>query len=317
MKHYFPTLLLIFILASCSNNAVKDKAVSENARQVLASNYIVGIGKITPENDIIQLSSPVNGIVHAIYKRENDNVSAGTPILELDHQLEDATISLMNQEVTTREAQVKVEAANVSDYMAKINNAKSELQHLQNLLLKGAETQQRVDDAVSNLKSLNANLNRLQAAVAVSKSQVQETKANLKTAQLQRDQKIIRSPVKGTILELTALIGGSVSTLQSFGQIGPEGKTIAICEIDESTAQKISVGQNGWIRNVGSSDTLSTGTVYFASAFLKKKSLFTDQSGEKEDRRVRTIKLLLNNPEKLLLNARVECVIDISDHLKK
>jgi hypothetical protein len=42
-------------------------------------------------------------------------------------------------------------------------------------------------------------------------------------------------------------------------------------------------------RNVGSLDTLSTGTIYFTSSFLKKKSLFTDQSGEKEDRRVRTI----------------------------
>jgi hypothetical protein len=57
--------------------------------------------------------------------------------------------------------------------------------------------------------------------------------------------------------------------------------------------------------------------VYFTSSFLKKKSLFTDQSGEKEDRRVRTIKLLLDAPENLLLNARVECVIDISNSVKK
>ena len=76
-------------------------------------------------------------------------------------------------------------------------------------------------------------------------------------------------------------------------------------------------GQKGWIRNVGSVDTLSTGTVYFTSSFLKKKSLFTDQSGEREDRRVRTIKMMLDQPEKLLLNARIECVIDISGNLKK
>jgi hypothetical protein len=45
--------------------------------------------------------------------------------------------------------------------------------------------------------------------------------------------------------------------------------------------------------------------------------LFTDQSGEKEDRRVRTIKIMLDRPDRLLLNARVECVIDISGNLKK
>jgi hypothetical protein len=117
-------------------------------------------------------------------------------------------------------------------------------------------------------------------------------------------------------LELTVLLGGSVSIQESFAQISPEGKMIAICEIDEANASKIEVGQKGWIRNVGASDTLSTGTVYFAFSFLKKKSLFTDQSGEKEDRRVRTIKMMLDHPENLLLNTRVECVIDISNNHK-
>jgi hypothetical protein len=45
--------------------------------------------------------------------------------------------------------------------------------------------------------------------------------------------------------------------------------------------------------------------------------LFTDQSGEKEDRRVMTIKMMLDQPGKLLLNERVECVIDLSNNIKK
>ena len=223
----------------------------------------------------------------------------------------------LNNQLITQASQIKVDAASVGEFEAKVSNANSELQRLQNLLLKGAETQQTVDDANTNLKSFNSNLNRLEASVAVSKSKWQETKTALITAQIERDQKIIRSPIKGKILELTVLIGSSISIQQSFAQISPEGKTIAICEIDELNADKIMVGQNGWIRNVGSSDTLSTGKVYFAFSFLKKKSLFTDQSGEKEDRRVRTIKMMLDNPDKLLLNARVECVIDIFSNSKK
>jgi multidrug resistance efflux pump len=317
MKHYPLLILLISILTSCNNKTEKEKQEIENARLAITINHIVGIGKIIPENDIIQLSSPVNGIVQRIYKKENDTVSIGTVILELEHDLEDAKILQSKNEVNTQSAQIKVDAASVGEYEAKKSNAELELQHLQNLLLKGAETQQTVDDETTNLKALNSNLKRLEASVAVSKSRLQETKATLKTAQVERDQKIIKSPINGRILELTVLIGGSVSIQQSFGQIGPEGKTIAICEMDESNAEKISVGQKGWIRNVGSSDTLTTGTVYFASSFLKKKSLFTDQSGEREDRRVRTIKIILDKPDKLILNARVECVIDISGNLKK
>ena len=317
MKNYLSLIFIFSIFVACNNKAAKEKLAIENAKQAIAVNRIVGIGKIIPENDIIQLSSAVNGIVEKIYKKENDTVNIGSVILELEHHLEDEKIMQLNNQLITQASQIKVDAASVGEFEAKVSNANSELQRLQNLLLKGAETQQTVDDANTNLKSFNSNLNRLEASVAVSKSKWQETKTALITAQIERDQKIIRSPIKGKILELTVLIGSSISIQQSFAQISPEGKTIAICEIDELNANKIMVGQNGWIRNVGSSDTLSTGKVYFAFSFLKKKSLFTDQSGEKEDRRVRTIKMMLDNPDKLLLNARVECVIDISSNSKK
>ena len=317
MKHYLLLMPLIFILLSCNHKSAQEKLEIEKAKQAIPISRIVGIGKIIPENDIIQLSSPVNGIVRKIYKKENDAVNIGTVILELDHELEDAKIVQLRTEVNTQFAQIKVDEASVGEFEAKASNANMELQRLQKLLSNNAETQQTVDDETTNLKVLNFNVKRLEAIVAVSKSKLKETKATLNTAQVERDQKIITSPIGGRILELTVLIGGSVSIQQSFAQITPKGKTIAICEIDESNAGKVFVGQKGWIRNVGSADTLSTGTVYFAASFLKKKSLFTDQSGEKEDRRVRTIKMMLDNPNQLLLNARVECVLDIGNNLKK
>ena len=317
MKKGFYALILFVFFVSCNKAEKNKESADEKAKLEKAGSRVVGIGMIVPEKDIVQLSSPVNGIVLKILKSENDSVSVGTPVLELDHQLEDAKVKQLSSEVATQAAQITGDKASVGEYEAKFENAISELQRMQRLLSKGAETQQAVDDANTNLKSFQSNLKRLEASVDVSKSRLNETKAALRVAQIERDQKIIFSPVNGRILELTVLTGGSVDTQESLAQISPEGKTIAVCEIDEMYAGKIAVGQKGWIRNVGSIDTLSTGTVYFTSSFLKKKSLFTDQSGEKEDRRVRTIKLFLDQPEKLLFNARIECVIDISGNLKK
>lgn len=316
MKKGFYVLIVLLFFVSCSKADKKKEAAAEKAKLEIANNRVVGVGMIVPEKDIVQLSSPVNGIVKKILKSENDSVSIGTPILELDHQLEDAKVKQLNSEVATQAAQIKADEASVSEYDAKYENAVAELQRLQRLLAKGAETQQEVDNANTSLKSFQSNLYRLQASAEVSKSRLNETKAALHEAQIERARKIIVSPVNGRILELTVLAGGSVDTQESLAQISPEGKTIALCEIDEMYAGKIAVGQKGWIRNVGSIDTLSTGTVYFTYSFLKKKSLFTDQSGEKEDRRVRTIKMFLDQPEKLLLNARIECVIDISGNPK-
>jgi multidrug efflux pump subunit AcrA (membrane-fusion protein) len=317
MKDFLLILLSFVTIASCTNKAADEQLAEEKALDMFAATRAVGVCKIIPEGDIIQLSSPVNGIVQKIYKAENDIVSIGSVILELDHALEDAKLIQLVNQVNTQTEQIKIDEANVEGAQAKYINAKSELTRLQNLLAKGAETQQSVDDASTNLKSLSADLARLKANVGVSKSKLLETKAVLQIAQIEREQKIIKSPVDGQVLELSVLIGGSVAPNEAFGQIRPEGKTISICEIDELNASKIAIGQKGWIRNVGSTDTLSTGIVYFASSFLKKKSLFTDQSGEKEDRRVRTIKIILDTPDGLLLNERVECVIDISGNLKK
>jgi len=314
---YLSLLLFISIVSSCGNKEVKEQNAADKLKDSSAVNQVVGIGKIEPENDIIQLSSPVNGIVHKILKNENDSVNKGTPILELDHELEDGKVKQLAGEVNTQVNQIKVDEASVGEYEAKYNNAVAELQRLQRLLAKGAETQQAVDDATANMKSFQSNFKRLQASVTVSKSKLMQSKAAFQVAEIEREQKIIKSPVDGKILEISTLIGGSIDTRQSFVQISPEGKTIAVCEVDELYADKVSIGQKAWIRNVGSLDTLSSGTVYQALSFLKKKSLFTDQSGEKEDRRVRTIKIMLDQPDKLLLNARVECVIDISGNLKK
>jgi len=317
MKLIVCLLLLSSIFSSCGNDQLKEKTTTDKIKDAGTVNQVVGIGKIEPENDIIQLSSPVNGIVQKILKKENDSVSLGTPILELDHQLEDGKVRQLATEVNTQAAQIKADEAGVGEYEAKYNNAVSEVQRLQRLLAKGAETQQAVDDANTALKSYQSNLKRLQAGVSVSKSKLEQTKAALHVAEIERDQKIIKSPVNGKLLELSTLTGGSIDTRQSFAQISPLGKTIAVCEIDEMYADKVLVGQKAWIRNVGSQDTLSTGTVYLALSFLQKKSLFTDQSGEKEDRRVRTIKIMLDQPDRLLLNARVECVVAISGDLKK
>ena len=317
MKQLFYCCIVLLALAGCSGSPNDKTTTNTPPKASVAITQVVGIGKIVPERDIIQLSSPVNGIVEHIYKKENDSVSAGETVLELQRAVESAQVNQLSSEVNTQYDQIKADNAAVEEYQAKYNNSVLELQRLQRLLAKGAETQQAVDDANTSLKGFQSNLSRSQANAQVSKSKLTETKAALEVSRQQLDQKIIKSPVKGKILEISTLVGSAVNTQTPFVQISPQGKTIADCEIDELFADKISNGQRAWVRNTGSLDTLAKGTVYFTSGFLKKKSLFTDQAGEKEDRRVREIKIVLDKPEKLLLNARVECVIDISTNQKR
>lgn len=310
MKSTFIIILFGVLLIGCKNKEVVDeKPITKPFSDV---QEVIGIGRIEPENEIIQLSSEVGGIVTKIYKKENDTVQKGDVIFELKHAVEDATIKQLQQDVALQVAQIKVDESTINDYQIKYANAEIEFQRLKSLFAKGAETQQVVDNALTELQSYKANIEKSRAMVQVSKSKWKETIAQLEIAEIKRQQKFITAPVSGVLLELNVQIGNFIDSNEIVAQLNPEGKTIAVCEIDELFANKIKVGQSAIIRNFGALDTLSTGKVYFVSSFLKKKSLFTDQAGEKEDRRVREIKIAVDDPSAMLLNSRIECVVFIS-----
>jgi multidrug resistance efflux pump len=189
------------------------------------------------------------------------------------------------------------------------DNSNIELQRLQSLLAKGAETQQVVDNAITEIQSFQANIKKMQAMVEVTKMKSAETKTQVEIPEAQLQQKLIKAPINGILLKLNIQPGNYIDSKQIFARLKLESKTIAVCEIDELFSDKLKIGQTAIIKNLSALDTLLTGKVYFTSYFLKKKSLFTDQAGEKEDRRVREIKTLLDNPSPILLNSRIECVI--------
>ena len=310
MKSISLIILLSILLTNCQpKKATEPIPVTIRSADV---KQVVGIGKIEPENEIIQLSAEVAGTVQKIYKNENDSVHAGDIIVELKHTIEDANITQLKSAAAIQAAQIKVDETAIRELQIRYANAAVEMQRLQNLFAKGAETKQVVDNAATEMQSFEANIKKMQATVEVSKMRWKESNTQVATAQVQLQQKFIKAPVNGVLLEMNLQTGNYIDSKQIFAQLRPEGKIIAVCEIDELFADKIKIGQSAIIRNFGAVDTLTTGKVYFAASFLKKKSLFTDQAGEKEDRRVREIKILLDNPGNILLNARIECIVFIS-----
>lgn len=302
----FPCVIFLY---GCKGEI--DKKALENSQQPLTSNLIYGIGRIVPENDIIPLFAMEGGIVTKIFAQENDTVAKGDVLLEFDHQLEDERVNQVRRSLESQTAQINMDIAIVDELDAQKRNAEMELERLEKLGLISAITEQSIDDLKTKLEVLKANIKGGIARVSFSKSKKKELESELNIAQIQRKQKIITAPVSGTLLELTALLGEVISTSHSFGAIQAEGRIIVVCEVDESTAQLVRMGQKGWIRNVGTLDTLTLAQIIFTSSSLSKKSLFFDQAGEREDRRVRKVKLSLEDSNNLLLNTRVECIITI------
>jgi len=155
-------------------------------------------------------------------------------------------------------------------------------------------------------------LNKSKQTVAVSKAQLRELRAQLKSAQNSLHQKTIKAPSDGILLSIDAKSGSAIQALESFATFAPEGKWVVHGEADEMFANRLKKGQRVRIHYIGNSSTITNGKIISLSPKLSNKSFFTDVPGEQQDRRVRRFKVLLDSADHLLINAKVECEIHLN-----
>lgn len=160
---------------------------------------------------------------------------------------------------------------------------------------------------------LKASHGKAEANLSMAKAEQVEIMKEKDLAQAELNQRFIKSPGAGRLISMSAVPGTSVEPQVALAEFAPAGQLIARAEVDELFADKIKVGQSALIRQIGAQEHITTGKVIYAASALKRKSLFSEKAGDQEDRRVREVKIELDDPKSLLINARVECVIKISE----
>jgi multidrug efflux pump subunit AcrA (membrane-fusion protein) len=314
MKYRILLFIPMLFFAACGESekpAVADSApiqyegAPENAREV------IGIGRVEPEQDIIQLATQDGGVVRRLPIQEGDQVVAGAILLELEKSVAAAKLPQIRARAATQQAQLAADEKAVSEAETRLTNLQKNLTRSQNLFDKNVETAQNRDNAQFDVQNQQATVERLRAAAQVGRTRLEEFKSELAIAGRELEQKTVKAPVGGRILSISTQVGNALPPQSTFAELAPDGRTIVRCEVDELLADRVQVGQSAVIRAFGTGKTIAEGAVLYAAPLLKKKSLFTETTGEQEDRRVREVKILLRDPKNLLLNARVECVISL------
>ncbi len=311
-KSYFYYLFLLVFLSACHGSPVKKEdlqAANALVEKPANVNQIVGIGRIEPEGKIISLAVNSGGIITQINKKEGDNVTIGETLIILDNAVELAKIAQINSKIATQNEQIKFAESVIKQTEIQRDNRKSYYQRMKNLYEQNAETRQKFEDAQAEYLTQESKLELNKVELSLAKSKIVETERELATAKAELEKKTIKANQAGQILEILVQKGSAVEPLSTFAKFAPNGKTIAVCEIDELFADKIQVGQVANISLIGNEQILTSGKVIYASAYLRKKSLFSEKAGDQEDRRVREVKILLDKSDVLLFNTRVECTI--------
>lgn len=308
------TLAVVVCLYSCGGASTKQEEAKD--RQVITkeadSTKIVGMASVEPITKIVSLYSDVGGLVKKINYDINSEVRKGETIVALNTEVEEAQLAQARSKLATQEASIQQAKAQLASVKAKMENAELTYNRNVNLLRAGAVTQQTTDDSKFTFESDQNDVAAADATIKQQEAKLAELRADIDYDLQVIDRKQIKAPASGRILSLDIELGTNVVPSQSVGQFAPDGPLMAITEVDELFATNVKVGMKAYIRPQGKTDTLATGKVFLASPYLRKKTLFSDDATNMEDRRVREVRVLLDSSDKVLIGSRVECVIPLN-----
>jgi len=270
---------------------------------------VIGLGRIEPEGKILDLAGEVQGLITRIGARPGDRVLKGDPIIEMTHAVEEAKVGQAEARLRTHTSDLESARAALAAAQIRTRNAALAYDRATKLVAENAQAQVILDNAKADFESLSADVRRLDAAVRSAENLLDQDRADLKLARAELDRRSIRAPEAGQVLSLDVTAGSLVAPGTPLGKFAADAPLTAWCEVDELFAGEVKEGQAAIIRRQGTTEEIGRGSVVFAGPYLRKKSLFSDEVGELDDRRVREVRIRLEPGSRALFGARVECVI--------
>lgn len=319
MNTRYLVILIFFALAVQACSSQKSSTPPEENGSVLVpttgdaskqnKKIVVGIGKIEPETRLLPLFTDRGGIIDDVLRKEGEVLKAGDIIMIINSDIEKLEIEKIKSLISVRQNQLRFDHASIAETEAKTENKRNLLERSRELAAVGAETSQNLNDLETDYKVLMAELEKNRASLAITESELRGLETDLRTAVAEVNKRILKAPADGILLDVLLTRGSAIGQYGKFAEFAPEGKLIARCEVDELFASRVKVGQSAEITLVGNPEVIASGKVIKTTPFLKKKSLFSELAGDKEDRRVMEISILLDNGSGLLYNSQVECLI--------
>lgn len=248
---------------------------------------VAGSGVVEPSSELIEIGTPVAGIIEAVEVEAGARVAPGQPLLRID----------------TRDARAAVDqaAAQVQAARRGAAAAQASLRVAQNqLALYGAVNDPR---AVSKLEIVDRRgaVDNARAQLALQQAQIGTAQAELERAQVDLARRTIRAPIAGQVLQVRARKGAFAATggqggnaadpLMTMGNVDPLHVRI---DIDEDEADRIDIGKDAVISARGDAARRITARFVRVEPQVIPKQSLTNSATERVD--VRVLQLIFALP---------------------
>lgn len=300
--------LMAYGFCSCSDT--KEKS-NEQMTVHTEIEHITGVARIEPENGLLSIYANSNGRISRIIALENQPVSAGSPLLTLDAEVEKAQLEVEESKIAAQNAAIEAAVRNAESVKNDLDKAKSDHALNRQLFEAKAITRKDLDDSRVKVEKLTNDYAKALAEQKEKAGKTAEIRANINYRRSLLNEKELAAAFAGRVLQWEVYNGDYVTQGQKLGQFAPEGALVALTEVDELFQDRVKTGMKADVYSQLNGERMATGTVIYVADFLKKKSLFSDENTV-EDRRVKEVKVRLDSPSNAVINSKVDCII----HLK-
>jgi HlyD family secretion protein len=253
----------------------------------------VAPGRVEPISGLIKMAAPVAGVVDEVLAKANDKVFAGQPILRLRDQEARAQLASLTAQAAMRKrirnkesassgaaAQRKAEDA-VADAQTAVFQVRSILDRAVAERQAGRGSDAGVAQARSGLKRAEEyllqqtdELRRIAPDAplpTVAEGQLNVARSELSAARAALDKLTIRAPIDGTILQINARVGETVSPAAATAlvQLGDISALRVRAELDERDVEKIKSGQQVLVRSAALRGREVAGSVSFIAPLVE------------------------------------------------
>lgn len=258
-----------------------------NSQSVAVAN-----GRVDVEGGLIAVAAKSPGTVMAIYVDEGERVTKGQPMAQLEADGE--AIAIAESEAGLARAgtqldQARLEAAAKARDYARLDR------------LRGTRA---VAGVTASLAKDEADLAKLR--VRELDAALSQARAAVRRAVFERDQKLVRSPADGTVVQSFGSVGTGVSTLNVsvLFTLVPDTPRIVRAEVTETALRSIRVGQKVRISPEADRSASVPGKVKRIASVFGARRLQSDQASRLTDERVVEVIVETRNKD-LLIGQRV------------
>ncbi len=253
-KRYIITgaVLLALIIGGVSYKALKSKVryITKPIQKCTITQVVEASGTINPVNTV-SVGSTVSGLIQDIYVDFNSQVKKGQILAQIDPRNFEATVQ-------QNEAQIANAQANVARLKAVVDYDKMMYERYKNLYAKNFVAKSELDQYKSTYYADVAQMNAAQA-------QVNQYRANLKTAQTNLGYTQIIAPVDGTIVSREIDVGQPVAASFQAPQLFTIAQDLTKMQIEVSVSEadigKVQDGQDVTYTLDGYPDSVFKGKV--------------------------------------------------------